>query len=148
MKVILNKTVATLGQAGEIKEVADGHARNFLIPQGLAKPATEQAITDMEKRKNKKVKSVANLGKKNKDVAKKLNNLKISIKAKADDKKTLFAAVNAKKIVEELKERGYNVDAKFVKLDEPIKSLGYYDIMIDFGDEITAKLGLTITRED
>jgi len=148
MKVILLKNVPNLGRQGEIKEVSDGHARNYLLPQGLVKIATEKAILELEQAKQKKVKLKVNLGKKFKELAKKLDNTKIIIQAKADEKKTLFGSVKAVKISEELKKRNYEVEAKYVKLEQPIKSLGYYDVMIDFGGTVTAKIGLTITREE
>ena len=91
MKVILIKTVANLGVPGDIKEVSNGYARNFLIPQGLAKVASEAAIQEVEKSKAKRLKAKENKGKKYKEIAKKINNLKLIIKAKAEDKKkTLF----------------------------------------------------------
>ena len=149
MKVILIKNVSNLGVPGDIKEVSDGYARNFLIPQGLVKIANEAAIKEVEKLKAKKLKVQENKGKKYKEIAKKINNLKLIIKAKAEDKKkTLFASIKAENIAQELKKRKYDIEAKFIKLDEPIKQLGYYDIGLDFGEGITAKVGLTIERED
>jgi len=148
MKVILIKTVSNLGQTGDIKEVAEGFARNYLIPQGLVKIASEKALKELESLKARKLKAVGNKGKKYKELAKKINNIKIIIKVKADEKKTLFGSVNAQKIAEELKNRNYNVEPKYIKLDQPIKTLGYYDVNLDFGSGVTAKIGLTIIRED
>lgn len=147
MRVILVKTVPNLGQIGDIKEVSDGYARNYLIPRGLVRIATEKAIKELESLKVRKLKSVENKGKKFKELAKKLDNIKIIIKVKADEKKTLFGSVNVQKIADELKNRNYNIDSKFIKLDQPIKTLGYYDVMIDFGSKVMAKIGLTIVRE-
>jgi len=148
MKVILIKTVPNLGQTGVIKEVAEGYARNYLIPRGLAKIASAKALQELESLKVRKLKAVGNKGKKFKEIAKKLNNIKIIIKVKADEKKTLFGSVNVQKIVEELKNRNFIVEPKYIKLDQPIKTLGYYDVNLDFGSGITAKIGLTIIRED
>jgi len=148
MKVVLVKTVSNLGVPGDIKDVSDGYARNFLIPQGLAKIANQAAIQEVEKSKVKKLKVQENKGKKYKKIAQKINNLKLIIKAKAEaKKKTLFAAIKAENIAEELKKRGYDIEAKFIKIEEPIKQLGYYDVLIDFGGGVTAKVGLTIERE-
>ncbi|MCX6746116.1 MAG: 50S ribosomal protein L9 [Candidatus Parcubacteria bacterium] len=148
MKVILVKTVPNLGQTGDIQEVAEGYARNFLIPQGLVKIASEKALKELESLKVKKLKTVGNKGKKFKELARKINNIKIIFKVKADEKKTLFGSVNAQKIAEELKNRNYNVEPKYIKLDQPIKTLGYYDVNLDFGAGVTAKIGLTIVREE
>ncbi len=148
MKVILIKNVPNLGQTGEIKQVSDGFARNYLLPQGLVKLASEQTIREMELKKQSQAKSLENRAKKFKEIARKINNIKIILKAKADDKKTLFGSITAAKIAEELKSRKFNFDAKFIKLEQPIKQLGYYDINLDFGAGVTAKVGLTVTRED
>ena len=148
MKVILIKTVPNLGQTGDIKEVAEGYARNYLIPRGLVKIASEKALQELESLKVRKLKKVGNKGKKFKELAKKINNIKIIIKVKADEKKTLFGSVNVLKIAEELKNRNYIVEPKYIKLDQPIKTLGYYDVNLDFGAGVTAKIGLTIVRED
>jgi len=158
MKVILVKNVPNLGQTGDIKEVAEGYARNYLIPLGLVKIANEKALKELESLKDRKLKAVGNKGKKFKELARKINNLKLIIKAKAsasaeasadkDEKKTLFGSVNVLKITEELKNRGYEIEPKYIKLDQPIKTLGYYDVSLDFGAGVTAKIGLTIVRED
>ncbi len=148
MKVVLIKTVPNLGQTGDIKDVKSGYAVNFLIPRKLAKIVTEQTIKELENLKVKKTKTEQNKGKKYKDLAKKLDNLKLIIKAKAEaEKKTLFGSINAVKIAEELKNRHYEIEPKYIKLDQPIKQLGYYDVLIDFGSGVTAKLGITIERE-
>ena len=147
MKVILLKTIQNLGQSGEIKEVKEGYARNFLIPNGLAKIATDKTLKELENLKAKKMKAEKNKGKKYKGIARKLDNLKLIINAKADESKTLFGSINVNKIAEELKTRGYSIEAKFIKLEQPIKQLGYYDVLIDFGSDEKAKIGLTIERE-
>jgi large subunit ribosomal protein L9 len=147
MKVVLLKKVPNLGQTGEIKEVADGYARNFLLPQGLVKVATEAVVKQLEFKKQKQQKKSANKAKQYKELAKKINNLKIIMQAKADDKKTLFAAVKEADIAQELKNRNYDIPVQFIKLDQPIKQLGYHDINIIFSEDVSAKIGLTIERE-
>lgn len=147
MKVLLVKKVTNLGEQGEIKDVANGYAINFLIPKGLAKAATEDVIKQFELQKDKKSKKKEKSLKKSQELLKKINNLKIIMKAKAEEeKKTLFGSISAKDIAAQLKQRGYEIDAKYVKLDEPIKQLGYYDVEIDVGGE-TARVGLTVERE-
>ncbi len=148
MKVILLKTISNLGQVGDVKNVSDGFARNYLIPSGLVRVATEKTMKELENSKIRKEKESKNKGKKFKILAKKLDNIKIIIKAKADDKKTIFGSVNSQKIAEELLNRGYEVESKYIKLEQPIKVLGYYDIMIDFGSGVMAKIGVTIIREE
>jgi len=148
MKVILIKKVPSLGKVGEVKEVSDGYARNFLIPQGFVRLANDSTIREMGNKESQKQKKQMKKTKHYKEMVKKLDNLKLIIKSKADDKKTLFAAIKPAQIIKELKERKFDIPVDFIKLDEPIKQLGYYDIKIQFSDELTAKVGLTIERED
>jgi large subunit ribosomal protein L9 len=148
MKVILIKKVPNLGQVGEVKQVSDGFARNYLLPHNLVKIASELTINEITAKKNQQVRSLANRAKKFKEIARKVNNIKIIVKAKADDKKTLFGSITAGKIAEELQNRQYNIDSKYIQLEHPLKTLGYYDVMIDFGAGVTAKVGLTVTREE
>jgi large subunit ribosomal protein L9 len=148
MKVILIKNVPNLGHVGEVKQVNDGYARNYLLPQKLVRIASELSVREMEQKKQSQVKAVVNRAKKFKEIAKKINNIKIIVKVKADEKKTLFGSINVAKIAEELKNRNYEVDTKYIKLEQPIKSLGYYDVLINFGAGVTAKVGLTVTREE
>lgn len=148
MKVILIKNVSDLGHVGEVKQVSDGYARNYLLPQNLVKIANDLSVREMEQKKQSQIKSLANRAKKFKEIAKKINNIKIIVKAKADEKKTLFGSISAAIIADELRNRKYEIDSKYIKLEQPIKSLGYYDVLIDFGAGVTAKVGLTVTRED
>lgn len=158
MKVILIKNVSNLGHVGEVKQVSDGFARNFLLPNKLARIATEISIKEMEAKKKQQAKSLESRSKKFKEIAKKINNIKIIVQAKAsasaevsadrDEKKTLFGSITTAKIAEELKKRKYEVDPKYIILEQPIKSLGYYDVVINFGSGVQAKIGLTVTREE
>jgi large subunit ribosomal protein L9 len=148
MKVIFVKNINGIGKIGDIKEVKDGFARNFLLPQKIVRQATDETIEEIAADNERKVKNKVKAVKKYHELAKKINNLKLIIQVKADDKKKLFGSVNGLAISEELKKRHYDIEPKFIKLEEPIKSLGYYDIDLDFGAGVTAKLGLTVTREE
>lgn len=147
MKVILLKDVKNIGSKNEIKEVKNGYATNFLIPQGLARLATkgvEKELSKIIKTEEKKKQAEQD---QNKNIAKKLDNLKIEMKVKADEKKTLFGSVGPKEIAKQLAERGYKVNEKYIKLDEPIKQLGFYEVQIEFAPDLSAKLGITISRD-
>lgn len=148
MKVVLIKNVNGLGKIGDIREVKDGFARNFLLPQGFVRQATEDAVSEVEAVKVRKEKNKIKQAKKYQELAGKINNLKLIMKVKADEKKKLFGSVNSAAISEELKKRNYEIDSKFIKLEEPIKTLGYYEVNLDFGSGVSAKLGLTVAREE
>lgn len=149
MQVILLKPVKELGNVGDIKEVKSGFATNFLIPQGLASQATAKAIQDMKNKKEKKVKQSKKDLEKNKALAKKLNGVKVILKAKADkENKTLFGAINESVLAKELKSRKYDIEAKYIKLEEPIKKLGFYDVVIEFDPETRVKIGVNVTPDE
>jgi len=147
MKVIFVKNVSGVGKMGEIKEVKNGYAINYLLPQNLAKPLTASVQNKIQQEKELAQQKVTKLSKKSQDLAKKVNNLRIEIKAKADDAKTLFGSITAKIIADELQKRGYDINPSVIKLDEPIKKLGYHEVQLSFSGDASAKLGLTITRE-
>ncbi len=143
MKIILLQDIKNLGQAGDIKEVADGYARNFLIPQKLAETATKEAVEkatrkkqETEELKNKKTEELKNL-------AKKLEGKEIVIKAKEKDGK-LFGSIGRKEIAENL---GNEINEDMIELKENIKEIGVKKININFGNDIKAKIIINIAGE-
>ena len=141
MKVLLLKEVRGLGHAGEVKEVADGYARNFLIARGLANFATKHSLSVLGAQKNKRER-VKKLEEKNKGkLAKKINGKVFAINAKADEKGTLYSKINTKYIVSELANQGVAVTEKELKLNETIKSIGQYEIdLVLSGESASIKL--------
>jgi len=130
MKIILLKTVPGLGQAGKIKEVSDGYARNFLIPQGLADMATKHSLGVVEAQKRKKVRLIKQDVKKKENEADKIGNKKFAIKVKANDKGSLYSKLDAGLISKELQKQGYKVSAGEVIMEKPIKKLGEHKIKL------------------
>ena len=141
MKVILLKNVDKLGKEGEVKEVADGYARNFLIPQDLAKPATEQAIREAQSSAAKKTKDEQMDLEETQKMAEQLDGRELFVKVKEKDG-TLFGSVNEKTIAKSLSEEGLKIEPQNVKLEEPIKEVGDYDVRLelDHGLEATIKV--------
>ncbi len=143
MKVIFIKNLKRVAQVNEVKEVPDGYALNFLIPQGYAKPATEQNLKKVLSKQKKKQRNLQNY----KRIAKNLKNFELRIKLKADKNGKLFASVTKSLIQERLKKQNLDIDQKFIKLQKPIKQVGEYFIPIDFGNSIKADLKLVIQPE-
>ena len=147
MKVVLLKDVEKLGREGEIKEVAEGYARNFLIPQNFVKPATEQAIQEVELRKEKKTKSdqmeLAEVQK----IAEQLDGSELFIKVKEKDG-TLFGSVNEKTIAKTFADEGLKIDPKKVKLEEPIKDVGDYDVKLELDHGLEANIKVILVPEE
>ncbi len=149
MKVILIKDVKKLGTIGEIKEVSDGYARNYLIPQGLALEATAARLKETKEKDLKKQKQ------KNKEetaaraLQSKLEGKTITILARTAGSNKLFGAITGKEIAERLqKEYGAQVDRKKIELKEPIKHLGTYQAKIKIYPAIQAQIQIIVAAAE
>ena len=142
MKVVLLKHVPKMGEQGDIKNVADGYARNFLIPNGFAIAATQNAVTEITKQKETRAKqSELNLEKAQK-LAESLADYEITLHTKAHEGGALYAGINAKIISEALAKESFIVDQKYIKLPEAIRTTGEHTVLIalDHGLETNIKL--------
>ncbi|HLM84143.1 MAG TPA: 50S ribosomal protein L9 [Candidatus Bathyarchaeia archaeon] len=147
MKVILLKDVEKLGKEGEIKEVAEGYARNFLIPQNCAKIATDQAVKEVEMKRAKKVKSDQMELEDAQKLAEQLDGRELFIKVKEKDG-TLFGSVNEKTISKTFADEGLKIEAACVKLDEPIKEVGDYDVRLELDHGLEANIKVILVPEE
>ncbi|MFH1404585.1 MAG: 50S ribosomal protein L9 [Patescibacteria group bacterium] len=142
MKVILIKAVKSLGKQGDVVNVSDGYARNFLFPQNLAVCATESSIQKMKQKeiveKNRAKKQMKAAGK----MAQALDGYELIIKGKVSERNTLYASVNSKTIVLELKKNGFDLEEEMIMLEDPIKEPCEKDVVIELqhGFEATIKL--------
>lgn len=146
MKVILLKKVENLGEEGDVKEVALGHAQNFLIPQGLAKEATAEAIDELEAQKAKAAKEAEVDLEKIEELAAKLEGQIITISAKASDEGTLYAAVSPVKVATALKDKGFDVKKDQIQASE-IKELGEHEVVLNLDHGLEARITLIINSE-
>lgn len=147
MKVILLQDIEKLGKKYDIKRVADGHARNFLLPKNLVKPATEENMKWLEIQKEiLRQKSEEEL-KKVQAVASTLDGLEIILPMKIGEKEQLFEAVTAQKVVEKLKEQGFDVKKTQIVLKEPIKEIGEFPVKVQMGHNLEAEIKLIIIEE-
>ncbi|KGP76388.1 50S ribosomal protein L9 [Desulfosporosinus sp. Tol-M] len=141
MKVILQADVKGTGKKGQVFEVADGYARNFLFPKKLAIEATAGNIQDI---KHKKALEDLRKGKEKEaavELAGKLNALMIEVKTKTGEGGRLFGSVTSKEIADVLKnQHGVNVDKRKLELREPIKALGNYEVHVKIHPDVSAKL--------
>jgi len=146
MKVILLKHVPELGDESDVKDVATGYARNFLIPKGLAKEATPESIAEAEARKAKMAKEAEFDLEKTETLASKLEGQTVEISAKASEEGTLYAAVSPAKISSALKEKGLEVRKEQIKA-EHIKELGEHEVVINLDHGLEARITLIINSE-
>jgi len=147
MEVILFQTIKGVGKQGQMVNVKDGYARNFLIPRGLAIESTKKNLKIYENHKKQLEMKVAKEVKNAEDVAKVLENESLTFKMKVGEGDKLFGSVTNADIAEKLKEKGYDIDKKKVHIDEPIKSLGVYTISIKLLPEVTSKLKVWVEKE-
>jgi large subunit ribosomal protein L9 len=148
MKVLLIKDVKTLGKAGELKEVADGYGKNFLIGKGLALHATTEVInkwkSEQKKLAEKEAKEIAEA----KELAEKLNATKLTIKHKIGANGHLIGSVTNKEIAESLEQQfSIIIDKKNISVDKKFKSVGIYEVDCKLGHSIHATLKVDIIGE-
>ncbi len=148
MKVLLQADVESLGQAGDIVNVSDGYARNFLIPKKLAVIADEKNIRVFEHLKRQTEEKIKKIKKQAETLAEKISSLTLTIPAKAGEEGKLFGSITSINIANELKKQGFNVDRKKIMLDQPLKTLGEYEVKIKLDGNITATLKVSLIKED
>lgn len=140
MKVILRKNVPNLGTIGDVVNVKDGYARNYLFPRELAYLATENALKRIEIEKRKLLSKMA----KEKEIAEKLaaelNGIQLSIPMKVTEEGNLYASVTSQLIAEKLAEMNYTIEKKNILLDEPIKTLGVFDVRVKVHSDIITSI--------
>ena len=131
MKIVLLKEVRGMGHVGDIKNVSNGYARNFLIPQCLDDILTKNSLGMLEAQKKKEIRSKKVEVRSKKFLADKIYGKSFEIDVKADDKGTLYAKVDAKTIARELQKQGFAVEAGEVVLDKVIKKAGEYEVGLE-----------------
>ena len=148
MKVILTQDVRGKGKKGQIIEAAEGYARNFLLPKGMAVLATADAVNTMNLQAKAKAKADAEAKAAALEIAEKLKSCQVKIAAKGGEGGKLFGAVTGKEIAAALKEQyGMDVDSKKLVLDQPIKTFGSFEVKAKLGFEISGTVYVLVTEE-
>jgi len=146
MKVIFLQDVPQVAQAGQVKEVADGYARNYLIPRKLAALAQPHSVSQIEI-KAKKVE--AHLTAELQELAGQIEGKEVGLKAKAGAKEKLYGSITSADIAAELKKvTGLEIDKRKIDLEEPIRQLGSYEVAVKLGKDIMPKIRVTVTEEE
>lgn len=145
MKVILLEDVKKLGKKGDLVDVADGYARNYLLPRKLANEATKGGIKQLKQKKAALERKQQEQAEQAQQMAEKLSRLSVEIKVKAGEQGKLFGSVTSKDISDMLKKQHkLNVDRRKIIIAEPIKSLGNYEVNIKLAPEVETKLTVKI----
>ena len=148
MRVVLLDNVKGIGQVGDVKNVSDGYARNFLIPHGVARSVTEGILKDVQSLKAKKLLAIELVKAQAKELAVKIDGMKIEIPGRANEQGTLFAGIEARDIAKVVsRSAGLQISPTQVKFDGHIKTLGEHPIKIELVDDILANLTLMVVSE-
>lgn len=148
MEVILREDIAKLGARGEVVKVADGYARNYLIPKRLAVPATpgNKKIVELERQAHLRREAKEKAGAE--DLGKMMSGLTVTIAQKAGELDQLFGSVTAKDIAEALEKQNYHIDRRKIHLPDPIKQLGEYKVTIRLHREVPIDISVQVVKED
>jgi large subunit ribosomal protein L9 len=147
MQIILQEDVDKLGNRGEVVEVAEGYARNYLLPRKLAMEASAGNLKRLERLRTTFATREATERGDAEKLAEGLNGVTINLQRKAGESEQLFGSVNAADIAEALAAQGYTVDRRKIQLKEPIKMIGDYQVPVKLHREIVANLNVKVARE-
>ncbi len=148
MEVILREDIEKLGQRGETVTVANGYARNFLLPKRLAVAATDSNKKIVEQERQGHLRREAKEQGEAADLAKMLANVSINISQKAGENDHLFGSVTVKDLAEALEKQGFTIERRKIQLEEPIKALGDYKVSVRLHREVTVEIPVHVTRDE
>jgi large subunit ribosomal protein L9 len=149
MKVVLLENVAGLGNVGDIKDVANGYARNYLLPRGLAASATPQAVQQATARAQAEARRQARLDEQARGLAGRLDGQTIEIAARVGAQGRLFGSVTSSDIAEELsKLAGQTIDHHQVELEEPLRELGEYEVDVRLSRNVHATVQVKVVAQE
>lgn len=147
MKVILRQDFETLGKIGEVVDVKDGYARNYLFPRGIAYAALKGNIRALEEEK----KAVEKLSKQElkaaEELASVLEPISVTIPVQVGEEDKIFGTVTTQMIADALKEKGHEIDKRKIEIEEPIKALGIYGVSLKLHPSVSAKIKVWVVRE-
>jgi large subunit ribosomal protein L9 len=148
MEVILREDVEKLGSRGDLVKVADGYARNFLLPQKKAVAATESNRKIVDQERDAHLRREAKLKTEFEGVAKMLNGTVVTLAQKVGENDQLFGSVTAQNIADALEKQNFHVDRRKIHLDEPIRTLGEHKVSVRLHREVEAEITVNVVKED
>jgi large subunit ribosomal protein L9 len=145
MKIILQKPVETLGEAGEVVQVADGYARNYLFPRGFAMPASKGALRHAERVKAQHAQRIQQGKAEAEGLAERLGKTPVRMQAQAGEEGKLFGSITGQHIAEQVQEQlGEKIDHRDIRLEEPIRSLGVHSVSVHLHPEVDATVTVDV----
>jgi large subunit ribosomal protein L9 len=148
MKVILKEDIPKLGRMGETVQVARGYGRNFLIPQGKALPATSKNLKALEHERRLIQRKAELVRKDAESFAEKVNRVTLTLSRKVVEDDRLYGSVSVSDIAQALQEAGIEIERKSIKLEEPIKKLGEFQVPVKVHADVTADITVQVVKEE
>ncbi|HEY8394126.1 MAG TPA: 50S ribosomal protein L9 [Thermaerobacter sp.] len=149
MKVVLIQDVKGLGRKGEIKEVADGYARNYLLPRGLAREATREVLNELRQQEAARERKARQELEQARQLAQRLEGQRVTVAARAGENGRLFGSVTSSDIVAAIaRDFGVRIDRRRVELDEPLRQLGSYPVTLRLHPEVACRVTVEVVAED
>jgi len=147
MKVILRKDYESLGKIGDVVEVKPGFARNYLIPRNIAYAALKGNLKALEEEKKIYAKREQKELSKSEKLAVELEKVSVTIPVQVGEEDKIFGTVTSQMIADALAEKGFEIDKRRIEIEEPIKSLGIYGVIIKLHSKVSAKIKVWVVRE-
>ena len=146
MKVIFIKDLKKQGRKGEIKEVKDGYAENFLIKNGYARKADSEGLRQLERENNQEKKQLAENLKEAQELKSKLDNTMLEFKVRTGAGDKVFGSISPKQIKEKLEKKGFKIDKKQINIETTITALGFHNIEINLFQDVNAKINIHVIK--
>lgn len=148
MKVILKQDVKGTGKKGEIIEVSDGYAKNFLLKKGLAEQASSVAVNSLKLQKEAEERRRAEEVRAIRELAAKMDKSKVTLAIKCGENGKMFGSITSKEIAAKLSEQGYDIDKKKIALKEPIRTFGDFSVEVKLMEGVSAKIFISVVPEE
>jgi large subunit ribosomal protein L9 len=148
MKVILTENVESIGQIGDVVNIAPGYARNFLFPKGLAMEASGRNVRELEHKKRLLAQRREQQRQEMLSVAEKLNSVSITLRRKVAEDEKLYGSVNVSDIAKGLDDHGFQIAKKDIDLEQPIKQVGEFSVTVRVGSGVSASIRVVIEKEE
>jgi large subunit ribosomal protein L9 len=147
-EIILQQDIENLGEAGEVVDVKPGYARNFLLPRGLAIPATAGNMKRIEQERRRLERARTRERDRAEELSEQLADRSLSFSVRAGEEGRLFGSVTSSDIADRLAEEGIQVDRRLIRLDEPIKELGVYRVAVELHADVRPELKVWVVAEE
>jgi large subunit ribosomal protein L9 len=147
MKIILRQDYEKLGKIGDVVEVKDGYARNYLIPRKIGFLANAGNLRKLDEEKKQHTTNQTRALQHAKKMASELEKISVTLKVKVGEDEKLFGSVTSQMIADALIEKGLTIDKRIIELDEPIKALGIYTVNIKLHTDVAGKVKIWVVRE-